>query len=221
MNNHINIILKDTKEVLYRIVKIGHEKDKYGNDYFKVMMPDLIGKKIHTKKTHQYVRPPDISAFIQSISEFNMEEFHEFTYHYTKGVAHFKNNRGKHIHQMKNLPKLQDKKFLNFIRFIIHDLKKFKIYKKSLTNNDLVLNLPLNNLGRLLNLYLLEDINIKIENNDKRVILIKDYKINISGTKKYLIIQEFCYSQPELKENNIDFILFVFDDTTIKVDKLD
>ena len=75
----------------------------------------------------------------------------------------------------------------------------------------------MNKLGRLINLYLLEDINVRIDNDDERVGLIGSYNINVGGTKKYLIIQEFCYIQPQLKDDNIRFSVFVFDDTTISL----
>ncbi|HLD92148.1 MAG TPA: hypothetical protein VI795_01990 [Patescibacteria group bacterium] len=213
----VNLFLKNEKGDLYRIYKISHGNDKYGENYFKVMVPDLIGRKIYTHKTSKYIKPPDLKAFFSSKRELNIDLFHEYTYHYESGVAHFKNNRGNHLYQIKNLPVLHENKFLNFIRFIIHDLSRFKVYKGRVTENDLVLELPLNNLGRLINLYLLENVNIKIVNDDERVSLIGSYKINVEGTSKYLIVQEFCYVQPQLKEDRIGFSLFVFNDTAIKL----
>lgn len=212
-----NILLKDDKGNLYRIFKIFHDKDKYGENYFKVMIPDLIGKQLNTHKTSKYIKPPDLKKFFNSKVVLNTDELHEYTYHYESGVAHFKNNQGKRPYQLKNLPKLQENKFLNFIRFVIHDLTKFKIYKKPITKKDLVLKLQLNGFGRLLNLYLLEDVNVKIINDDERVALIGSYKINVEGTKKYIVIQEFCYAQPQSKEEKISFSLFIFNNTAINL----
>ncbi|GEM_PF-6273793 len=213
----VNVILKDEKENLYRIFKISHERDKYGENYFKVMVPDLIGKQIITRKTSTYIKPPDLEKLLGNVINLGAEEFHEYTYHYESGVAHFKNSHGQYLHQMKNLPKLQENRFLNFIRFVIHDLGRFNIYKKQITEKDLILELPLNDFGRIINLYLLEDVNIKLINDDERVGLIGSYKINVKGTKRYVIVQEFCYSQPQLKEDKISFSLFVFNDTAINL----
>lgn len=213
----VNILLKEDKGNLYRILKISHDKDKYGGNYFKAMIPDLIGKKINTHKSSKYIKPPDLKAFLSSKRRLNTEVFHEYTYHYESGVAHFKNSKGEHLYQIKNLPKLQDNKFVNFIRFVIHDLSKFKAYKKPITGNDLILELQLNDFGRLLNLYLLEDINVKIINNDERVALVGSYTINVKETKKYVVVQEFCYIQPQLKEEKISFSLFTFNNTAINL----
>ena len=63
----------------------------------------------------------------------------------------------------------------------------------------------------------MEDVNVKIVNDDERVVLMGSYKINVEGTKKYIVVQEFCYAQPQLKEEKISFSLFVFNNTAIKL----
>lgn len=218
-SNLVNVLIQDDKGNLFRIFKIAHEKDKYGENYFKLMLPDLVGQQISTIKTDKYVKPPDIQAFVQIGHSTNLEEFHEFTYHYERGVAHLKNVRGERLHQYKNLPTLHHN-LLNFARIVLHDLNRFRRYTKAITGNDLVLKMPLNGLGRLFNLYLVDNINIRIENDDaERVVLLGSYQLNVTGANKLLLIQEFCYFNEDKMDKNTSFSMFIFKDTSVKLEE--
>ncbi len=61
--------------------------------------------------------------------------------------------------------------------------------------------------------------NVKLENDDvERVTLIGSKNLQVQGTNKMVIIQEFCYNKPELKRDSVSFSLFVFNDTRLRLD---
>lgn len=206
-----NVILKNMDGINFRIFKIFHLKSK-SEPYIKISIPDIQENELEIRETEEIIKPPDSKVFREQNPNFQKIKFHEFSYFYESGVSHFKDNIGQRPFIIKNHPKLSEVRKLNVLRFAVNDLTKFKTYSKS-NDNDLILTLPFNDFGRLFNLYLIEDINMRFNNNEPRTTLIGKHVFNIKDTKKYLIILEFAYSRPEFVDKDLALSIYSFKNT--------
>jgi hypothetical protein len=213
-NNKIRILIKKDNNY-YRLFTVIHHFDNHKEPYIKISVPDIQKKQLIIKDVKKYVSPIDQDNLLKDVKGDVINSLHELSYHYQTGIIHFKNIYDRHLYQMKDIPILHNEKFLLVTRLVFNDLSIISEYKKKITSNDIILQLPFNNLCRLFEIYLHEDINVRLENDKTELTRIGGYKLNIQGSNTHILIEEYCYSQKKFKPKNIMFSFFLPKDPKI------
>lgn len=213
-NNRVRILIKNNNKN-YRLFTVIHDHDKYHEPFIKISVPDIKKKQLNVKEIKKFVLPTEQDNLLKTSNENMFSLIHELSYHYQTGCVHFKNIQDEHLYQKKNMPVLKNEKFLLVTRLVFNDLNFLSEYKKIATTNNIFLKLPFNNLGRLFNIYLLEDINIRLENNNEKLPRLDGYRLNIQGSSVHILIEEHCYTEEKLKPSKFSFSFFLPNDPRV------
>ena len=212
--NKVKILIKkDNKH--YRLFTVIHDFDKYQKPFIKISVPDIQKKQLIVKDIKKFVLPTEQDDLLKTDNVNMLSLIHELSYHYQTGCVHFKNIKDEHLYQNKNMPVLKNEKFLLVTRLVFNDLNFFSEYKKITTANDIILKLPFNGLGRLFNIYLLEDINMRLENDNEKLPRLDGYRLDIQGSNVHILIDEHCYMDEKLKPSKFSFSFFLPNDTRV------
>lgn len=153
MMNLDRLLIKDEQNNLYKLFTLVSKKDSRNEPFIKICYPKTDGSGVlydinkTSKITDSYY------------DQFNREDkdISEFSYHFLKGVSHFK-YKINHYLQLRNLPTIKQTGSYNTILFHtinIFDLKNFEIYKKDTQKHDFILpTIFKEKNGRILHLYL-------------------------------------------------------------------
>jgi hypothetical protein len=112
------IFLKGLNGKYYRVCSISHAQDFKEEPYIKVIFPDFRGKSFTRSHTAKGADAPD---------DVSQDSFTEITYHYKSGIRHLKKANSS-LYQQKDLPKLEEKHFLDLFRYTIHRLDNFESF---------------------------------------------------------------------------------------------